>query len=101
MARKLPETIVLGKLRLTRKRDTYGKLTSTWGDDNNYNELVRSSKGMWAFEGSPLDHYWGKDGWYGTPQAAYRAALEHQLTMLGKQYARDVKAIKEALRDAQ
>lgn len=97
MAQKLPDTITLGGIALSRKRDFYGKLTTTWVDDKNYCELVRNSTGQWSFNGSVLKHHWACPGWFNTPEQAFNATILHQIDRVRTQHEQEIKALTAVL----
>jgi hypothetical protein len=98
MAERLPETIELGPLTLTRHRDSYnGKPTNLWLCPKNHNILTRHGPKSWSFEGSPLEVIYEGAPKCSTPELAYIAALQHNLAMLEKEYARDKEALQKEL----
>lgn len=103
MADKLPETIRLGhgayQVELVRKQAANGHWLMEWACASNWNELRRNRQGRWLYSGTPLDRQWGTGiTWCETPEAAFRACLEHQRKMLRQKFEMDLRKLDDALK---
>lgn len=105
MAVKLPETVELGSLTLTRQRDYYdNKPSNVWsckegtlkGGFKHY-VLTRHGPTSWSFDGGPLEVPFYKAPRAETPELAYIASLKYQRERLKKQYEEDLAALEDAL----